>query len=150
MFIVISKCTCQHPGISIIKLLHLPFNCSGSIGPIFYHLKLDVNNFCKLNTNKREAWTVKTLALLSSPPHLLCMQVSLSSWAFLTAALLLLQVPSKCVILDPVLSLEGYINGGMRNTQQRAAREPGTHSCFCLICKNGKEPFCPRGFVFSR
>lgn len=116
----------------------------------FYHLKLDVNNFCKLNTNKREACPVKTLALLSSPPHLLCMQASLSSRAFLTAAPLLSQGPSKCVILDPVLSLEGHINGGMRNTQHRAAGEHGTHPCFCLICKNGKEPFCPRGFVFSR
>lgn len=35
----------------------------------------------------------------------------------LTAAPLLLQVPSKCVILEPVLSLEGHINRGMRNAQ---------------------------------
>lgn len=28
----------------------------------FYHLKLDVSNFCKLNTNRRETFIVKTLA----------------------------------------------------------------------------------------
>lgn len=36
---------------------------------------------------------------------------------YLTAVPLLVQVPSKCVILDPILSFEGHINGGMRSAQ---------------------------------
>lgn len=38
-----------------------------------------------------------------------------SSFIVIPAALLLLQVPSTCVILDPVLSFEGHIDGGIRN-----------------------------------
>ena len=40
---------------SVIRLLHLSFNYSGSTGPIilffFNHLKLDVKETCELNTN---------------------------------------------------------------------------------------------------
>lgn len=66
----------------------------------------------------------------------------------LSAAPLLLQVPSQCVILDPIPSFEGHINRRMRNAQSEQNCQISWQTFMLLLdWQNGNMPFYPIGFV---
>lgn len=141
------------PWSSIIWLLNLSFKCNNCIGSIilcffkFTYWNWMSNNFCKLNTNKRETFAVKML----TPPSVLTAPTTYSS--FMASLGILTAAP--ITFTSTIKTCYSWSNSVMWRSHYQMDEKGLTQNCWrpwqtfvlLLDLQTGKMSFCPTGFV---